>query len=107
MSLLNTSLKFLEMGLHPIPCHRPDDQTKCTCHHQHQCVSAGKHPAMPWHTLQKTGVTTKKLDAWFGEAGSFEDYNYRKLCKPLQDQVVGIIFFELLKIKKLSLVKMF
>ena len=30
---------------------------------------------MPWHTLQKTGVTTKKLDAWFGEAGSFEDYN--------------------------------
>ena len=75
MNLLDTSLKFLKMGLHPIPCHRPDDQTKCTCHHQHQCVSIGKHPAMPWHGLQKTGVSKNKLDAWFGEAGSFENYN--------------------------------
>ena len=73
--LLDIARRYLELGLNPIPCHAPDAETKCSCKQQHNCVSPGKHPAIPWQRYQKVKCDDDQLVMWFDEFGMFSNHN--------------------------------
>lgn len=74
-SLLEVATRYLEMGLAPIPCNAPHPTDKCTCRLKQQCVSPGKHPAIPWQRFQTKPIDADQLLIWFGPGGMYEDYN--------------------------------
>lgn len=73
--LLETARRYLALGLAPIPCHAPDPTTKCTCRLKQQCVSPGKHPALPWQRFQTKAIDDDQLLVWFGDGGMYERHN--------------------------------
>ena len=74
-SLLEAARRYLSMGLTPIPCHAPDKESGCSCRLGSDCVSPGKHPAIPWQRYQKKPVDDDQLLIWFGPGGMFEHHN--------------------------------
>lgn len=74
-SLLEVATRYLEMGLAPIPCNAPHPTDKCTCRLKQQCVSPGKHPAIPWQRFQTKPIDADQLLIWFGKGGMYEHRN--------------------------------
>lgn len=74
-SLLEVATRYLEMGLAPIPCNAPHPTDKCTCRLKQQCVSPGKHPAIPWQRFQTKPIDADQLLIWFGPGGMYERHN--------------------------------
>lgn len=75
ISRLEAARRYLSMGLTPIPCHAPDKKQGCTCRLGNDCVSPGKHPAIPWQRYQRKPVDDDQLLIWFGPGGMFENQN--------------------------------
>lgn len=73
--LLEHARRYLELGLAPIPCHAPSAATKCTCRLGKDCVSPGKHPAVPWQRFQKKPIDDDQLLVWFGDGGIYSERN--------------------------------
>ncbi len=73
--LLEHARRYLELGLAPIPCHAPAADRKCTCRLGLDCVSPGKHPAVPWQRFQKKTIDDDQLLVWFGDGGIYSDRN--------------------------------
>lgn len=74
-NLLEIARRYLAAGLNVIPCHAPHPVHKCTCRLKEQCVSPGKHPAVPWQRYQTKKVDDDQLLIWFGPGGMYEHMN--------------------------------
>lgn len=73
--LLGYARRYLELGLAPIPCHAPVADRKCSCRLGLECVSPGKHPAVPWQRFQKKPIDDDQLLVWFGDGGIYANRN--------------------------------
>ena len=73
-TLLEVARRYFELGLQVIPCHTVEDGI-CTCRAGKDCVSPGKHPAIPWQRFQKHKIDEAQLDIWFGEGAMYSNKN--------------------------------
>jgi hypothetical protein len=73
-TLLEVARRYFELGLQVIPCHTVEDGI-CTCRAGKDCVSPGKHPAIPWQRFQKHKIDEAQLDIWFGDGAMYSNKN--------------------------------
>lgn len=73
---ITNALYYARLGWSVVPAHRvirnTSGATICSCPQGADCVSKGKHPAVPWVTFQKIPATEAQIMAWFN--GPFADY---------------------------------
>jgi hypothetical protein len=89
-NLLETAQRYLEIGFAPIPCHAPHLERKCTCRLGVDCVSPGKHPAIPWQRFQTKKIDQDQLLIWFGEGGMYEDKNIGLITGAISSNIFAI-----------------
>ncbi len=89
-NLLETAQRYLEIGFAPIPCHAPHLERKCTCRLGVDCVSPGKHPAIPWQRFQTKKIDKDQLLIWFGDGGMYEDKNIGLITGTISSNIFAI-----------------
>jgi len=75
IALLEVARRYFELGLQVIPCHTVLEDGSCSCRAGKDCVSPGKHPAIPWQRFQKHKIDDAQLDIWFGPGAMYERLN--------------------------------
>jgi hypothetical protein len=68
-SLFDIAMRYLEIGLTPIPCHAPSALTRCSCKLGNKCISPAKHPALAWERYKDHHVDADQVKVWFHPDG--------------------------------------